>query len=239
MTVNYRTSLTSSNRFGYPIIAKQAMLKMGVVSLYDTLDDDITNMVYDTILDITLETINSNMLGEFKTRVAKSETYKAKPFDHVIKDDSDGPSTISLPFEFHDAMGVKQYTKSLDCIKITDTCNCSVMYFMFDDTIKKWCNINEPIFNVDSIPLSTFDRSGYIDYLILRLAPYFGISDTSILGPSEEGAERWKSGLMSRNIGSRDGERSYLFGSIGDEYYLDRYTIRPLFDYSYGGLDYA
>ena len=223
--IPYRESLSYSERFGYPVIAKQALLKMGVISLYDTPDNDMLNLVYDTILDITLETINSNLLGEFRTRRVKAnETYYARPFDHVLKENcgETQSSSIELPIHFRDAMGTLQYSKNLDVIKITDTKSCSIMYLMFDGTIKKWCNVNEPIFNVDSVPLSNIDRSGYIDYLILRLAPYFGVNESSIGEAIAAGANRWKSEIISRNIGSRDGEKSYLFGTTNDEYYNER-----------------
>lgn len=245
MTVNYRTSLTSSDRFSYETIIKQTLIKMGVISLYDDVDDDQMNLIQDVILDTTLQVIDSGLLGSFRTRRVYDNDYKAKPWDHIMKMDGsgnmiddepdnlnlnnqyspanpDGSSNAQLPVSFPDGMGVMRYVRDMDCIKITS--HGSTMYLMFDGNKKLWNNINEPIFSADSVPLSTLDREGYIADLYLKLAPYFGVDESTIPSTIVQAQLRWKNNLVTRAASFRDGEQSFLFGSISDEYYRDRYT---------------
>ena len=250
MTVQFRQNLTNDLRYGYPVIAKQVLMKMGIVSIYDTPDDNILQLVYDTILDTTIQYCDSGMLGTYRTREIEIEPdgsvkvnqyggimqggqLIARPWDHIVfssENTTNIANQVKLPLHYRDAMGVRRYSRNLECVKMTDMNTCSTMYFMYDGTLKKWMNINYPIFNVDTVPMASIDREGYIADLYIKLSDYFGI--TAIPQTISDAADRFNMTVRSFVSYERDGEKSYLFGSVQDPMYREPYSILPYIDYN-------
>ena len=102
MTVPFRTPLTSQERYLYPNIVKATLVRMGVISYTDTPTDDMYSLCYDIMLDTSLQIINSGTVGSFKTRTIKpgSDTYHAKPWDHIYVESDVPMGNISLPVRY-------------------------------------------------------------------------------------------------------------------------------------------
>ena len=233
MTVEYRQDLTYSPRFLYTTIAKQALIKLGVIGYNETPDDNLLNLTFDQMLDTGIQICESGKLGSFRTRIIEDDQSKLMPWDHAIIDNkNNGPLNVELPIKYFGSDGMQSFTRSLDCIKTSDTLQNKVMYLVFDGTISKWQNINQPIFEYDEVPFSKLDRSAYIDDLCMKLAPYFSL-DGSISPMIQAGADRFKLLMSSRNNDRRNDAPDPLFGVPQDPYYNDMTYGREGIGYMY------
>lgn len=221
MTVEYSQDLLYSPRFLYTTIANQALIKLGVIGYNETPDDNLLNLVFDTMLDIGISICESGKLGSFRTRIVETDKTHLMPWDHAIIDnESNGPLNCILPIKYFGSDGIQNFTRNLDCIKTSDTAQNKVMYLVFDGTISKWQNINQPIFQYDEVPFAKLDRSAYIDNLCIQLSPYFNL-DGTISQMIVDGSNRFKLLINSRNNDRRNDTDTPMFGVPQDQYYND------------------
>lgn len=222
MTIQYQQDVMYGNRFLYPTIAQQTLMKMGVIGYNETPDDNLINLVYDTMLDTAVQICESGRLGSFRTRHIKHDNEQLMPWDHAIIDNATYSNmNVKLPDRFISSAGVRGNVRNLDCIKTSDTLMYKVMYLVYDGTIGKWCNINQPVFSYDEVPFAKLDREAYIADLYIKLAPYFNIDDNQISQTIVNGAQRFDLLLNTRAGDWRNEPVDPLFGTEQDPFYSD------------------
>lgn len=222
MTINYQEDVMYGSRFTYNNVAIQTLMKMGVIGYNETPDDNLVNLVYDTMLDTAVQICESGRLGSFRTRHVKHDNELLMPWDHAIIDNATyGNMNVRLPERFISSACTRGQVRNLDCIKTSDTLMYKVMYLVFDGTIGKWQNINQPIFEIDEVPFAKLDREAYIADLYIKMAPYFNLDDSQISQTVTNAKQRFDLLLNTRANDLRNNPVDPLFGTEQDLYYSD------------------